>query len=903
MSTTPASGINISNSQFLAGLFPELEPKETLWVCTFAEPPSPTAKWGGYGISTPAQAPSRPRSNAYFSVATLRPDGSGQVRRRLENFSRLHVVVLDDSPAPENLRPTWILETSRPAGRSSTQVGFRLRDPISDAPLARRLHNALAAAGHIGNDRSGNNPVRYVRLAAGSNTKHKPPHPHRLLSYDPSRTVTLDELCAALRLNLTATPSPAGARRGGDPDSGSSYFAKVNRKALTNLPAWVPELFPTARTYQDGFRVSSSDLGRELEEDISILPVGIRDFGEEQPKTAIDLVLDWGQAATAADAADWLCHRLGLDPAALGWRGRRPPTFAAIEGDPGGGEAAPSASEEYSSHAYKIDENLSVLSNQEVILSQPSRNPLEKPPTLSKGALLDNDSESGKISRVIDSRAAEIIAKKMKGFLAWDAEAASWLAWKGTHWQPQTTSAGADKILADAVHEGTDPLGFRINYLTGISSIITRRGLLPPPVWPRDVVPFQNGLLSLSDLTRKNAAPEYALDWCLPHDWDPRAECPTIRNWLAAAVEDDAGTVQFLRAWLAALIRGISLQIFLVLLGRGGSGKGTFQRLAMALVGKANATVTTLRDLEENRFETAKLFGKRLAMVNEAGHHGGSLNMLKAITGGDHLPLERKHVQQSGTFQFHGLVLMSTNEQLTTSDNTSGVERRRVTVRFPRSATPAERADWEARGGEKGVLHVEIPGLIRWVLAMPVEEIRERIANPPNRITADNLLGMAAGNSVADWLMENTVPGPATGNPEQVTKVQIGMKDANNTNAGSWAFVNYLAYCEATGRRPVSLVRFGTIVCDMAESLGHHVFRAQDPKKRTWYLYGLRLRRIDESPPDWIASIREASQQPREGFERASRGQDIDLKEAREREAKTYIDFSGEAQNHEMPTF
>lgn len=857
--------IKISNAQFLAAIFPQLGPDESLWVCTFTDPPSSTTNWAGYAVSSTAKAPSKPRSNTYFCVSSLRPNDAHELRRRLENFSRLHVVVLDDTPPPANLLPTWVLETSRPNGRSNTQVGYRLAEPLADAALARRLHRALAAAGHIGADVSGNNPVRYVRLPEGCNTKYRPAHPHRLLAWHPDRTVTLAELTAALGLNLDASA------------------------ALGNLPAWVPELLPAARPYHQGYRVSSSALGRALEEDLSILPEGIRDFGTEQNKTAIDVVLDWSSATTPADAALWLCDRLALDPAALGWHGRRPSPSPAKRG-PGEGDHPEADRESDSSHAYKLDEKGSVLSNQDISLSQPSRNPLAN---LSPGALLVKDPKSGEfISRVIDSRAAEIVAKALRGELAWDAAATSWLVWEGTHWQTEENSARADKLLADAVHIGTDTMGFRLAYLTGVTSIVTRRGLLPPPVWPPHVTPFRNGLLDTETMERHDATPDYSLDWCLPHDWDPQAECPNVKAWLSTAVEGDEDTVQFLRAWLAALVRGIPLQVFLVLLGRGGSGKGTFQRLAMAIVGAANATVTTLRDLEENRFETAKLYGKRLAMVNEAGHHGGSLNMLKAVTGGDHLPLERKHVQQSGTFQFHGLVLMSTNEALTTSDNTSGIERRRITVRFPRSATPAERADWETRGGEKGVLHVEIPGLIRWVLGMPVEKIRERIANPPNRITADNLLGMAAGNSCADWLMERTIPGPATGNPDEVLSVQIGHKDASS--ATTWAFANYISYCEATGRRPVSLVRFGAIVCDMAESLGHHVHRAQHPDKRTWHLYGLRLRQEWEDPPNWIASVRNASRGFREGVEPPSRGQVIDSIEPREREAKTYSGFFGD---------
>lgn len=104
------------------------------------------------------------------------------------------------------------------------------------------------------------------------------------------------------------------------PHQAESFFAKVNSKAMASLPDWVPALFRTARDYHGGYRVTSHDLGRSLEEDISIVPEGIKDFGEESGKTAIDLVIEWGPANTAKDAALWLCERLRIEPAVLGWQ-------------------------------------------------------------------------------------------------------------------------------------------------------------------------------------------------------------------------------------------------------------------------------------------------------------------------------------------------------------------------------------------------------------------------------------------------------------------------------------------------------------------------------------------------------------------------------------------------------
>lgn len=465
---------------------------------------------------------------------------------------------------------------------------------------------------------------------------------------------------------------------------------------------------------------------------------------------------------------------------------------------------------------------------------------------IGKGALLD-ENKDGTLRRVIDSLAAVIVANAAKGMLAWDADASSWHTWKGTHWDPQPTGHLAERWIADAVHDGTHPLGYRLAYLQGITQIMQRRGLLPPAKIPDNLVPFLNGLLDPVARTLRPATPTCAADWVLPHRYDPKAACPTIRAWLLDSVEGDKETVELLRAWLAALLRGIALQRFLMLLGRGGSGKGTFQRLVTALVGIRNTAISTLGNLEENRFEVAKLYGKRLCMINEAGKHGGALNMLKAITGGDHLPLERKHVQQSGSFVFGGLVLLATNEDMQSSDSTSGLERRRLTVRFPRVVTPEERAAWEAKGGEEAVLHAEIPGLVNWLLELSPAEIRSRIEKPPARVVADNLLGMAAGNSVADWILECCAFDPGAIS-------QIGVRREIKTgsevffeNSRTWLYASYLTHARETGRNhPVSIKKFQSTVIDIGQHLGHALLHMRHPATRAYSIKGLRLRKPDE---------------------------------------------------------
>jgi len=128
------------------------------------------------------------------------------------------------------------------------------------------------------------------------------------------------------------TPSPSAVKIDTttlpESSSRSDYFRNVNSGALSSLSSWVPSLWPKSR-YQVGtqaYRISSRDLGRDLEEDLSIAPNGIVDFGVHDlgdgrngKRTPIDLVMEYGGAPDVKAAAEWLCLQLGKTPEHFGW--------------------------------------------------------------------------------------------------------------------------------------------------------------------------------------------------------------------------------------------------------------------------------------------------------------------------------------------------------------------------------------------------------------------------------------------------------------------------------------------------------------------------------------------------------------------------------------------------------
>ncbi len=124
------------------------------------------------------------------------------------------------------------------------------------------------------------------------------------------------------------TPPPPRSKAKPTARKEGTFFRKVNDAAFAALDRWVPEVLPKARKEENtgAWRVSSADLGRDLQEDLSLHPTeGGKDWGTDEPCTAIDVVIEHGGAADAVKAAFWLCDQLGLNPVALGFKGKRQP--------------------------------------------------------------------------------------------------------------------------------------------------------------------------------------------------------------------------------------------------------------------------------------------------------------------------------------------------------------------------------------------------------------------------------------------------------------------------------------------------------------------------------------------------------------------------------------------------
>lgn len=196
--------INISNSDFLAAIFGEINNNTYPIVISFSGNPTTVAKyfWCGKPWNIDSSTSMPDNANNYFSLACFKSNETGEYRRKKSHFQSLHAIMLDDIGAKVpiqrlSLSPSWLLETS--AG--NYQAGYILAEPITSSKTADQLMNALINAGL--SDPGANGPTaRLARLPVAINGKHVPAFSCQLRIWEPEKRYSPQDLIDGLQLEI-----------------------------------------------------------------------------------------------------------------------------------------------------------------------------------------------------------------------------------------------------------------------------------------------------------------------------------------------------------------------------------------------------------------------------------------------------------------------------------------------------------------------------------------------------------------------------------------------------------------------------------------------------------------------------------------------------------------------------
>lgn len=402
-----------------------------------------------------------------------------------------------------------------------------------------------------------------------------------------------------------------------------------------------------------------------------------------------------------------------------------------------------------------------------------------------------------------------------------------WYCWKGNVWERQQK----DDTFQATVQQIADANGWRnraVNITNGIHREVSSR--LLKQRWDEldHLLPFQDGVFDLQTKTFRPHNKDDGLTWCLPRNYETcDRSFPKIDAWLTQVSNGSESTKHLLMCWLNAVLTGKHhIQKFLHLLGRGGSGKGTYQRLCMALIGQNNAHVSNLAVFNQNRFEPGNLLDKRLVIFADEDKYSGDLGVFKSATGGDLLRCEQKN-KDAYPFMFKGLAMVNSNFPVFAGDKSSGLARRVIPIEFTLKVTESERKDLDKE------FEPELPALTHYLLTLPDREVEQTLiqSSRNSAVEALSLKLRLRTDSLTAWINECVIRESGAESP-------IG----NSKGSLFQLYGNYCRWCEDSGNFPVASKEFSPQLVELCRTILQweevEVVHRRDGNK----LVGLRLR-------------------------------------------------------------
>lgn len=207
---------------------------------------------------------------------------------------------------------------------------------------------------------------------------------------------------------------------------------------------------------------------------------------------------------------------------------------------------------------------------------------------------------------------------------------------------------------------------------------ITGRNRQVIPV-PKKWLRFEDKVYDLETKKIFDPTPEYFYTAPIPHKIGISEETPTIdaifSSWVSNPLDLEEQAAY-------CLVDEYPIHRIFILLGSGGNGKGQYMDFLSRLVGAYNSTSTDLVTVLTSRFEAAKMYRKKLALVGETDYKKiESTDKIKRITGDDWVQGEYKH-KDPFDFKNTAKVFISANDLPETSDKTDAWYRRTVVSEF-----------------------------------------------------------------------------------------------------------------------------------------------------------------------------------------------------------------------------
>ncbi|MEO0373398.1 MAG: DUF3854 domain-containing protein [Cyanobacteria bacterium P01_A01_bin.17] len=269
-----------------------------------------------------------------------------------------------------------------------------------------------------------------------------------------------------------------------------------------------------------------------------------------------------------------------------------------------------------------------------------------------------------------------------------------------------------------------------------------------------NLLAFTNGVLDFNTGKLESARPGHLLTRQLGFDYDPNAGCMTWLRWLSWVFDNSATKIELVRALFRWSFTPKPddknpIEVYPILIGKPGHGKGTFLEVMTKLAGQSYGTFSydSLMS-DQGRF---KMLGKLITVNTDLKGRltDKSAAIINQICSNE--PIEIKKLFKNGSDARLGTVLwaamnrpLSSNEQ-----EREGIDRRIVYLRFQKK--PTKKDPFFNRR-----LESDLPGIFNWFWSMPLDEAVNAIDAymHSSEALSDHEEFLADRNTVYEWLVE-----------------------------------------------------------------------------------------------------------------------------------------------------
>ena len=219
-----------------------------------------------------------------------------------------------------------------------------------------------------------------------------------------------------------------------------------------------------------------------------------------------------------------------------------------------------------------------------------------------------------------------------------------------------------------------------------------------PPVWLKNfaanrppaekIFSMKNGLYHFESSTLLPHSLGFFTTHSLPFAYDPTARCPLWNQFLNDVWKDDEEAKDLLMEYFGYVLSGdTKQQKYLSVIGPRRSGKGTINRILIALLGQNNVVSPQIEELCDT-FSLQSWLGKPLASFSDARLTGrnttGVVSQMLRIVGGDPVTVNRKNKEALDVF-LPTRIIMFSNEALQLSENSNALVGRMLMLQMTNS--------------------------------------------------------------------------------------------------------------------------------------------------------------------------------------------------------------------------